>query len=135
MTLKTEYDAITPYRTKDRSIIRELMHPDVHGNSRMSLAEATVPEGRMTLLHRHHQTEEVYHITRGEGLMVLGRERLRVSSGDTVCIPPETPHQICNTGKGPLILLCCSSPAYSHDDTELLPQKEKGRDPIDPAFF
>lgn len=120
MILKTEYDAITPYRTKDESIIREMMHPEVHGNMRMSLAEATVPEGCVTLLHRHLKTEEIYHITSGEGLMLLGRERLRVSRGDTVCIPPETPHRIRNTGKGPLTILCCSSPAYSHDDTELL---------------
>jgi mannose-6-phosphate isomerase-like protein (cupin superfamily) len=41
-------------------------------------------------------------------------------SGDTVYIPPGTPHKIRNTGDIPLKILCCSSPAYSHEDTELL---------------
>jgi mannose-6-phosphate isomerase-like protein (cupin superfamily) len=43
-----------------------------------------------------------------------------VRTGDTVCIPPGTPHRIRNTGAGPLRILCCCSPAYSHDDTELV---------------
>jgi len=52
--------------------------------------------------------------------MVLGDERFDVMAGDTVCIMPDTPHQITNTGAAPLKLLCCCSPAYSHGDTELL---------------
>lgn len=120
MTLKTRYAGIRPYVTKDGSMIRELMHPDVHGNLRQSLAEATIPEGAETLLHRHQETEEIYHVTRGEGQMFLGKEQFQVESGDTVCIPPGTSHKIRNSGKAPLIILCCSSPAYSHADTELL---------------
>lgn len=120
MTLKTRYAGIKPYRTKDGSVIRELMHPDVHGNLRQSLAEATIPEGGATLLHKHYETEEIYHVTQGEGRMFLGKEQFQVERGDTVCIPPGTPHKIQNSGQGPLIILCCSSPAYAHDDTELL---------------
>ena len=51
--------------TKDGSDIRELMHPDVHGNIRQSFAEAIVKIGSETILHRHLQSEEIYHITRG----------------------------------------------------------------------
>ncbi|AKB55531.1 hypothetical protein A9239_06475 [Methanosarcina sp. A14] len=54
----TRYEEIEPYITKDGSIIRELMHPSVHGNSNQSLAEATVPAGGKTLLHKHHLTED-----------------------------------------------------------------------------
>ena len=53
MQLKTEYGKIDPYITKDGSIIRELMHPAIHGNSGQSLAEATVPAGGQTMLHKH----------------------------------------------------------------------------------
>jgi len=42
MKLLTIYEEIEPYITKDGSIIRELIHPAVHGNSNQSLAEATV---------------------------------------------------------------------------------------------
>ena len=48
----TRYADIQPFVTKDCSVIRELMHPNVHGNSHMSVAEATVPVGKTTLLHR-----------------------------------------------------------------------------------
>lgn len=39
----TRYDEITAYVTKDRSQIRELTHPAVHGNRSQSLAGASPP--------------------------------------------------------------------------------------------
>jgi mannose-6-phosphate isomerase-like protein (cupin superfamily) len=118
--MKTSYADISPYITRDASEIRELMHPQLHGNERQSLAEALIPAGERTLLHRHAVTEELYHITSGSGLMTLGEQRFAVAPGDTVLIPPGTPHCIEASGEQPLRLLCCCSPAYSHDDTELL---------------
>jgi mannose-6-phosphate isomerase-like protein (cupin superfamily) len=53
-------------------------------------------------------------------MMTLGSERFAVGAGDTVCIPPGTPHRLENTGSGELVLLCACAPAYSHEDTELL---------------
>lgn len=120
MLLHQPYASVTPYLTKDRSEIRELMHPQVQGNRAQSLAEATVPPGARTLLHRHGQTEELYHITAGQGRMTLGEASFTVNVGDTVCIPPGTPHCIEALGDTPLRLLCCCAPAYSHADTELL---------------
>ncbi len=114
------YGTVVPYLTKDGSEIRELMHPAVHGNAAQSLAEATVPPGTKTLLHRHHLTEELYHITAGEGRMTLGGETFLVRVGDTVCIRPGTAHCIEAVGSEPLRLLCCCAPAYRHEDTELL---------------
>jgi mannose-6-phosphate isomerase-like protein (cupin superfamily) len=118
--MKTQYDDVTPYVTKDGSEIRELMHPLVHGNRNQSLAEAIVAPGCTTLLHRHAKTEELYYIVDGEGVMTLGAETLTVRAGDTVAIAPGTPHRIANTGAGALRILCACSPAYSHEDTELL---------------
>jgi len=120
MQLLTRYEEVEPYITKDGSIIRELMHPSIHGNSNQSLAEATVTAGGETLFHKHHLTEEIYHITEGSGIMTLGSEEFEVKIGDTVCISPGTPHRVQNTGDTPLKILCCCAPAYSHDDTELL---------------
>jgi mannose-6-phosphate isomerase-like protein (cupin superfamily) len=120
MRRATQLDAVDTYVTKDGSSIRELMHPAVHGNRNQSLAEATVPVAGVTVLHRHHKTEELYHITHGRGRMTLGDETFDVTVGDTICIPPGTPHRIANTGDAPLRLLCCCAPAYAHGDTELL---------------
>ena len=118
--MKSSYAEVTAYITKDGSTIRELMHPAVHGNRQQSLAEAIVEPGAATVLHRHQKTEEIYHVTSGAGMMTLGADRFAVKEGDTICIAPGTPHCIENTG-GPLLkILCACSPAYAHEDTELL---------------
>jgi mannose-6-phosphate isomerase-like protein (cupin superfamily) len=116
----THYPDISPYATRDGSEIRELMHPDSHGNAGQSLAEARVAPGQRTVLHLHQRSEELYHVTAGQGLMTLGEDRFGVSAGDTVCIPPGTPHCIENTGEASLVILCCCAPAYAHGDTQLL---------------
>jgi mannose-6-phosphate isomerase-like protein (cupin superfamily) len=118
--MRTRYADIAPYQTRDGSQIRELMHPDRHGNRTQSLAEAVVLPGQETLLHKHLRTEELYHITAGQGLMTLGDDRFDVGVGDTVLIPPGTPHCIRNVGSELLRILCSCSPAYSHEDTEVL---------------
>ena len=120
MTVKTTRDEVTPYITKDGSIIRELMHPFVHLNRNQSLAEAVVPPGAMTHLHKHLQSEEIYHVLSGTGLMTLGNEQFEIKAGDTVCITPGTLHKVKNTGVTLLKILCASAPSYSHSDTELL---------------
>lgn len=118
--MKTRYRDIPPYPTRDRSEIRELMHPDRHDSRNQSLAEATVAPGQTTALHRHRHSEELYHITAGHGRMTLGDETFEIHPGDTVCIPPGTAHCVANTGETPLRILCCCAPAYAHADTELL---------------
>lgn len=118
--MRQPYASVTPYITKDGSEIRELMHPTVQGNKNQSLAEATIPVGGKTLRHKHLITEELYHITQGHGLMHLGDQTFEVFVGDTICIEPETEHCIENIGAEVLVLLCSCSPAYAHDDTELV---------------
>jgi len=118
--IRSAYATIEPYVTRDGSLIRELMHPAVHGSRMQSLAEAIVPAGTRTVLHRHRLTEEIYHFTAGCGRMRLGDRVFDVAVGDTVCIPPGTAHNLDNTGDADLRLLCACAPAYAHDDTELL---------------
>ncbi|MCG6551520.1 MAG: cupin domain-containing protein [Candidatus Magnetominusculus sp. LBB02] len=118
--IKTTYKKVRPYTTKDGSEIRELMHPHVHGNRNQSLAEAIVKVNGQTALHKHDQSEEIYYITAGRGLMTLKDEVFELSAGDAVCIEPGTPHKIKNTGTVPLKILCLCSPPYSHEDTEMV---------------
>lgn len=120
MSERSALREVAPYITKDGSEIRELLHPSLHAVRRQSLAEAVVPPGVATLLHRHEITEEIYHVTRGCGLMTLGSERFPVAVGDSIAIAPGTPHRIENTGSEALHILCCCAPAYSHEDTVLL---------------
>lgn len=123
--VRSRYAEIAAFTTKDGSEIRELMHPSAHSVERQSLAEATLAPGERTALHRHHSTEELYHILAGSGRMTLAERELDVHAGDTICIAPGTAHCIANTGAEPLRLLCCCSPAYRDDDTELLEVSRK----------
>lgn len=114
------YDDAHPFTATDGSEIRELLHPRRHGNQAMSLAEATLYSGQKTRLHRHPKTEEIYHVTAGQGTMIFDGERFFIGVGDTIHIPPGTPHALENTWPVPLRVLCCCQPAYSDADTELL---------------
>jgi mannose-6-phosphate isomerase-like protein (cupin superfamily) len=126
--VRKKYGQSQPYVTKDGSVIRELIHPDQGSGCLMSLAEATVHPGGRTLLHLHHASEEIYHVLEGTGCMSLGGEVFSVDPGDSVLIRPGTPHRIENIGEGELVILCCCSPAYAHDDTLLL--EEEDRKPV-----
>jgi mannose-6-phosphate isomerase-like protein (cupin superfamily) len=110
-------DRAEPFVTKDGSEIRELAGVPSGNSMNQSLAEATVPPGGETEEHYHQASEEIYLFTSGSGRMKLGDEEAEVSAGDTVVIPPGTPHKLWNTGAEPLKLLCCCAPAYSHEDT------------------
>jgi mannose-6-phosphate isomerase-like protein (cupin superfamily) len=116
-----ERDRTTPFTTKDGSVIRELL---AHRNSSIrhqSLAEAIVPPGIRTLRHYHPQSEEIYYILAGTGLMSIDNEERLVSPGSAVAIPPGKIHSIANPGPEPLVFLCCCAPGYEHSDTVLCP--------------
>jgi mannose-6-phosphate isomerase-like protein (cupin superfamily) len=109
-----------PFVTADGSSIRELVGVPSGNAVNQSLAEATVPPGAETIEHFHRAAEEIYHFTAGAGRMRLGGLEADVRAGDTVVIAPGVPHKLWNTGDEPLVLLCCCSPPYSHEDTVLL---------------
>ena len=109
-----------PFVTADGSTIRELAGVPSGNSVNQSLAEATVPVGSETVEHFHRKAEEIYHFTAGAGRMRLGSQEADIRAGDTVVIAPGVAHKLWNTGEEPLVLLCCCSPPYSHDDTVLL---------------
>lgn len=112
-------DQVPAFTTKDGSEIRELL---AHRNScirNQTLAEARLPPGGSTTPHHHVQTEEIYYITHGHGLMTVGQETQAVVPGDAIAIGPGQTHTIANTGTEVLRFLCCCAPGYEHEDTIL----------------
>jgi mannose-6-phosphate isomerase-like protein (cupin superfamily) len=112
-------DEVEPYRTRDGSAIREVAGPPSGTAERQSLAEATVEPGAETIEHYHCASEEIYHFLSGAGRIRVGGEEAAVRAGDTVAIAPGVRHKLWNRGSEPLVLLCCSAPPYSHEDTVL----------------
>jgi len=113
-------EAAEPFITKDGSEIRELAGLPTGNSVNQSLAQATVPPGAATEAHFHRVTEEIYFFTGGAGRMILGEQESQVREGDCVVIPPGLPHQLINETDEPLVLLCCCSPPYTHEDTVLV---------------
>jgi len=109
---RAQLDAIEPFTTLDGSSIRELAHTE-----EQSLAEATVAPGGETEAHYHRTTEELYFFTAGSGRMKFGDEIVAVAGGDCITIPPGVEHKLWNPSDEPLVLFCCCSPPYSHEDT------------------
>jgi mannose-6-phosphate isomerase-like protein (cupin superfamily) len=113
-------DDVVPFVTKDTSIAREILSPANSLLFNQSLAEAIVPVGKATDEHYHMESEEIYYIVRGSGLMMIGDEQRDVSEGDGIVIEPGMKHKIWTKGDNDLVFLCCCSPAYTHDDTVIV---------------
>lgn len=122
----SKYSEIKSYTTKDSSEIRELIHPLQNGNVNQSIAEARVQPGGRTIPHHHRLSEEIYVTTQGSGLLYIqkgkGKENIieiKLQEGVSSIIHTNEIHWLENQGQGELVILCCCSPPYSHEDTFL----------------
>ena len=62
--------------------------------------------------HSTKQNEEMLIFLSGQGELVIGeKEQLLVGQGKISYIPPNTIHNVKNTGSGPLIYIYCVAPA------------------------
>ncbi|MBT4192023.1 MAG: cupin domain-containing protein [Candidatus Diapherotrites archaeon] len=65
--------------------------------------------------HLHKKMEEVYYITKGEGIVVIGEEEFEVREGDTIPIPKNTWHQL-KLAKEPFELIVVIHPKFDASD-------------------
>jgi mannose-6-phosphate isomerase-like protein (cupin superfamily) len=106
-----------PFVTKDGSTIRELLGlPTSDLVRNQSLAEATLAPGQSTERHCHRESEEIYFLLEGGGLVEIDGETREVVPGDAVLIPPGARHTL-RAGPEGARLLCCCAPPYRHEDT------------------
>ena len=111
---------IAPHRARDGSQVRDLISADRDGSRYQSLTEVTVPPGIETLLQKHLRSEKLCHVLSGQGFVTLDDETLELHPGDTLLIPPGTPHAFRNPDGMPLTMQCTFAPPYSDEDTFLL---------------
>ena len=79
--------------------------------SNFSMGNVTLePNGGQVPWHNQEQ-EEVYFVVEGNGEMCLGSERIAVTSGQAVYIPPGVFHQLTNVGSTPLRMIYVYGPA------------------------
>jgi len=111
-------DSSEPLRSPTGEIIYELIGRDEdHGAvTRHSLAHVTIPPGKSSPKHTHHETEESYFILEGMGEMVIDGEEYHLHPGQAVLIEPGDVHQIWNRGKEDLVFLAICGPAWKLED-------------------
>jgi mannose-6-phosphate isomerase-like protein (cupin superfamily) len=75
-------DRAEPFVTKDGSTIRELLGTPTSALVRnQSLAEAKLTPGQATERHYHRDSEEIYFLLEGGGVMEIDGETREVGSG------------------------------------------------------
>jgi len=82
------------------------------GSQNLAVTWVDCPPGSQQEIHRHERQEQVCVITRGRGLMIVGRERDEVEAGMLVFVPPRTEHAIRNTGKGLVTYVSATAPPF-----------------------
>ena len=88
-----------------------ILHRD--GMGRFSLVEFTVPPSTAQAPppHLHRATEELLHVVEGALQVQVGEAVLAAGAGDTVRIPPGTPHTFWNPGEAGCRCLALCTPA------------------------
>lgn len=127
--IKTTYESAVPYTTSDRSLVRELLHPQFHGELPMSLAEVVVAPRERSALFAYPGSDQVCHFLEGSGFLRVGESFYKVAARDTVYIPRDTPVMVVNTGDCFLRMLKFFAPAQKHDETRIVAEEEPATSP------
>ena len=67
-------------------------------------------------LHRHHFQDEWFYVIRGEFVVQVGSETLRLQPGDSAFAPRKTPHAFAKVSEGEGQMLVLFQPAGSMED-------------------
>jgi mannose-6-phosphate isomerase-like protein (cupin superfamily) len=82
-----------------------------------------VKPGRSCGRHSTKDNEEVLVFLTGRGLLLIGKEEsFQIGEGKVCYIPPNTIHDVKNTGTEPLIYIYCVAPASGESG-----EKESGK--------
>jgi len=109
-----KFIAADEFETAERCFITEVANSPAGGN--VSIARARVEPGVTTARHKLRGVSERYIIVSGQGLAEIGvLEPKAVTAGDVICIPPDTPQRITNTGDDALIFFAVCTPRFTPD--------------------
>lgn len=106
------------------SEIRPLIDRTTSSITQCSLAEERLEPGQSVTPHFHRETEEVYYILEGEGVMTVGGEQRGVSAGDAILIPLNAIHSLENTGATSMRIVLVCGPAFSRSDENFVETPE-----------
>jgi mannose-6-phosphate isomerase-like protein (cupin superfamily) len=82
------------------------------GSTRLAVTWVSGEPGSQQGLHAHEESEQVYVVIRGRGLMMVDDEAVEVEAGTAVLIPFGARHAIRNTGTEPLEYISATAPPF-----------------------
>jgi quercetin dioxygenase-like cupin family protein len=71
----------------------------------MNLSRVLIKPGTTNQMHVHNDQEQVYFVMQGGGVIQVGEEKKRVTSGDAIFLPAAIPHGFVNDTEKLTILL------------------------------
>jgi quercetin dioxygenase-like cupin family protein len=86
-------------------IVRNVINRDVAGARRIILLSSELPPGRVHLLHRHPNAEQIMYVLEGSCLALSEAEPVRLSEGDAVFIAQGEWHGVRNDTDQPTVTL------------------------------
>src|SRR5437868_13206142 len=84
-------------------------------HARLSVIEEHMPPGTAEVLHHHRLAQQFFYILAGEAVLEVDDQKILLSRGQGLHIPPGMPHRILNSSNQPLEFLVISEPP-SHGD-------------------
>src|SRR3990170_3921988 len=116
MDIQTTADAPVNHRGGQDSYL--LLTRGQFGARNLSITWVDCPPGSQQALHSHAESEQVYVIVRGIGVMRVEDEEREVQAGSCVFIPPGAAHAIRNTGRELLAFVSATSPPFDPEALE-----------------
>jgi mannose-6-phosphate isomerase-like protein (cupin superfamily) len=86
------------------------------GSKNLAVTWVEVPPGAEQRTHSHEDSEQIYVIVRGGGLMTVAGDEAEVEEGDLVFIPPASDHSIRNDRADTLVYVSAASPPVSMEE-------------------
>ncbi len=93
-----------------RSVFRILLDEESVGAKKFALLVNEFDPGLTSKAHKHDNEEHGFYILSGTGIIRIEDERLEVTEGDAVFVPPGMVHEVSSTGDKPLKYVVIYSP-------------------------
>ncbi|EGT4487207.1 cupin domain-containing protein [Cronobacter malonaticus] len=88
-------------------------------NQNLSVIHERMPVGRAEQRHYHEQARQCFFVLSGQLTMALNGERVTLTAGEAIEIPPLAPHQARNDGQEAVEFLVISQPTTRVDRVDL----------------
>lgn len=108
----------SPRNERAGQVSHLLLAPGQFGSNRMAITLVNGEPNSEQPMHSHPESEQVYVIVAGSGVMRVDDEERQVGPGTLVFIPPGAAHAIRNVGESTLTYVSATSPPFEMPPAE-----------------